>query len=587
MKTESFEAELQELYLKGKQQGHLTYQEILQLLPNDEAIENSNLADWLLMLDEEGIELLQDEPPVDYFPPFPSTDDDEEVLTNHIKPEVFDNPDYNTETVSSYETGSFSLLFQNDEEKWSNDPIRLYMSQLASIPLLKKEEEISCSRQIEKTRKRFRASVLRAPYAINAAVQILVKVHSNKISFTRNIKKMITDALSQEEILLRMPHNLKTLEKMLEVCKKDYRQMRSKSHSDTEKSEIKKRNFYRRQKAVILIEELSLRNRRIHAMMDQMIQISNRMEEIIAIMRGPQFSYLRENRKNALKQEMKDLMIAAQESPKKLRKRIAIMKKYQAEYEKAKSALSHGNLRLVVSIAKNYRNRGLGFLDLIQEGNTGLMRAVDKFEYRRGFKFSTYATWWIRQAITRAISEQGRTIRIPIHMIDALNRLRSIRKRVFQETGRYPGLNQIAEMADLDVEEVRRIFAMGSNPISLELPVGENEDNYFGELVADTNFERPEKLASNEMLRKEIDKLLKTLSPREREIIRLRYGLENGYMYTLEEVGRIFEVTRERVRQIEAKAVKKLQMPGRSKALLGFLDQTGLNQEKYEFEFAE
>jgi RNA polymerase primary sigma factor len=236
-----------------------------------------------------------------------------------------------------------------------------------------------------------------------------------------------------------------------------------------------------------------------------------------------------------------------------------------------KRELSSGNLRLVVSIAKKYRNRGLSFLDLIQEGNTGLMRAVDKYEYRRGFKFSTYATWWIRQAITRAIADQARTIRIPVHMIDVLMKLRNAGRKLLQELGREPTTEETAIAAGVSLEETERVLDIGRHPVSLDRPIGEGEDGSFGEFVEDGATEAPHKLANNGLLRERIEELLKTLTYREREIIRLRYGLADGYSYTLEEVGRIFKVTRERVRQIEAKAVAKLQNPVRSRYLEPFV----------------
>jgi RNA polymerase primary sigma factor len=273
----------------------------------------------------------------------------------------------------------------------------------------------------------------------------------------------------------------------------------------------------------------------------------------------------------SLRHELRELMQRTLESPASLRRRSQLLRGQFQEFEGVKRELSSGNLRLVVSIAKKYRNRGLSFLDLIQEGNTGLMRAVDKYEYRRGFKFSTYATWWIRQAITRAIADQARTIRIPVHMIDVLMRLRNAAKKLVQEMGREPTTEETALAAGISLEETERVLDIGRHPVSLDRPIGEGDDGCFGEFVQDTGTEAPHKLANNGLLRERIEELLKTLTFREREIIRLRYGLADGYSYTLEEVGRIFKVTRERVRQIEAKAVAKLQNPVRSKYLEPFV----------------
>jgi RNA polymerase primary sigma factor len=281
-----------------------------------------------------------------------------------------------------------------------------------------------------------------------------------------------------------------------------------------------------------------------------------------------------------VRRELRELMLRTLESPSSLRRRSQQLRGQYKEFENVKRELSSGNLRLVVSIAKKYRNRGLSFLDLIQEGNTGLMRAVDKYEYRRGFKFSTYATWWIRQAITRAIADQARTIRIPVHMIDVLTKLRNTAKRLQQEMGREPTEEETALAAGVSLEETQRVLDIGRHPVSLDRPVGEGDDCSFGEFVEDTGSDNPLKLANTELLRERIEELLKTLTYREREIVRLRYGLADGYSYTLEEVGRIFKVTRERVRQIEAKALSKLQNPVRSRYLEGFVAGLPLSEEE-------
>jgi RNA polymerase primary sigma factor len=322
----------------------------------------------------------------------------------------------------------------------------------------------------------------------------------------------------------------------------------------------------------ILLEELSLRTSRIQPMKSKLHGISTKMRQLQEIISaGVNREYTAEDIES-VKQELAGLQELVMEMPEPLEKRLRIIDRVFAQYEDAKRTLSSANLRLVVSIAKKYRNRGLSFLDIIQEGNTGLMRAVDKYEYRRGYKFSTYATWWIRQAITRAIADHARTIRIPVHMIETMSRLRTAGKNLLQKLGRESTVEEIAVEAGMSTEETNRVLKIAKHPISLDRPIGESEDSYFGDFIEDSNADSPVMSAAQEMLKERIDMVLKTLSYREREIIKLRYGIGDGYTYTLEEVGRIFKVTRERVRQVEAKAIRKLQHPVRARRLEGFLD---------------
>ncbi len=562
---ELMDLDLRQLISTGREQGYLTYQQVGKYLP-DEDTSTEKLDNLLVILDKKGIPLV-DKAPVVPFSKSPTLIEAAEEFAS--------SDDADEAPVDEFDSDDDKLPQQfgasSEMPKLSDDPIRLYLSQMSQIPLFNRDEEIALAKKIEITRKRFRRSLLGNDFALRQTVEILKRVHRGQLPFDRTIKVSLTERLTKEQITARMPSNLKTLTHLLARKRGVFMGIVRKSTDAMAKAELVQQYVRLRAKCIVLAEELSLRSRRVTPNMKQLEQMSNRMENLQARIAEIQHDPMLSNECERLRNELRKLIVTTQESPRSLRRRCQEFRKHFTDYETVKRELSQGNLRLVVSIAKKYRNRGMSFLDLIQEGNTGLMRAVDKYEYRRGFKFSTYATWWIRQAITRAIADQARTIRIPVHMIDVLSRLRNIQKTLTQQLKREPSTEEIAEQTDLPVEEVRRVLDIGRHPISLDRPVGEGEDNCFGEFIEDGDHSNPIRNTGNALLRDKIDTLLKSLTFREREIIRLRYGLVDGYSYTLEEVGRIFKVTRERVRQIEAKAVSKLQNPVRAEQLSGYL----------------
>ena len=504
------------------------------------------------------------------------TSEDEEgfakLPADEVEDDDLDTDDQDADDTKIPSDDDEFLLSADDNESWSDDPVRMYLTQMGEIPLLTRQQEIYLAKKIEVTRRRFRTKLLECDYVIQMAYKILKRVHEGELPFDRTVQVSVTDRLEKEQILGRLPHNLRTLEVLLKRNRHDYRIALSKSQPKTKRLDAWRRLARRRRRAVRLVEELGLRTQRIETMIGVLEDFSTRLNELQRLIIEHKKARLPAAERQQWLSEYRNILVHTHETPSSLRNRVMSLKAVYSEYQQAKRELSEGNLRLVVSIAKKYRNRGLSFLDLIQEGNAGLMRAVDKFEYRRGFKFCTYATWWIRQAITRAVADQSRTIRIPVHMVETMSRVRNVSRQLLQQLGREPTIEETARKAKTTVDEARRVLAMSRYPISLDRPVGNSEDSQFGDLLPDCAAQSPALGAAQEMLRGRINKVLKTLSYREREIIKLRYGLGDGYSYTLEEVGHIFKVTRERIRQIEAKAVRKLQQPSRSQELVGFLD---------------
>ncbi|HEX2837572.1 MAG TPA: RNA polymerase sigma factor RpoD [Phycisphaerales bacterium] len=474
-------------------------------------------------------------------------------------------------------------------QKSVDDPIRMYLSQMGNIPLLTRDEEVRLAKKIETTRMIFRRRCLESDYVVSQVVEILKMVRGGQLPFDRTMRVSTADPQSREKITRRIPVNLPTLEKLLAANRRDWELLQAARREGNKERvhAIRSGLRARRRRMARLAEECCVRTgrliplfRKLRSITKKMVDLDQELKRVAAAARGEELAAGRKRPRRhydpedleVMREELQGMRGLVLEEPLEMHRRVRDIATVFWEYEQAKRDLSGGNLRLVVSIAKKYRNRGLSFLDVIQEGNTGLMRAVDKYEYKRGYKFSTYATWWIRQAITRAIADHSRTIRIPVHMIETIGKIRAIQKALLQKNGVEPTTEEVAESAGLTGVEVRRILKVGRSPISLDKPVGENEDSAFGDFLEDSSHSVPDDAAAQDMLKQRIEGVLKTLTYREREIIKLRYGIGDGYTYTLEEVGRIFKVTRERVRQVEAKAIRKLQHPVRARKLQGFVE---------------
>jgi len=537
------------LVQKGKEKGFLTYEELNDILPDDTLMQPEKIDEILMMLDELGIDLIEE-----------------------------------TEIETRDTTGTEGGKLHEEESKFDEggtiterieDPVRMYLTQMGGISLLSREEEISLAKKIETTRKGFLRKIFKSDFSQEACLKILEDITNGVLPFDRTLAINVELENHKEKLLRQFPKKARILKTLLKKNKEDYDKLKLRKTSAKDRLRLLRNIRNRQRKGAVILEELNIRTKKLQPIVKHLQEISIEMNNIEKKIKLQKKHNKGNGKLRNLKSSLNEFKNQAHESPEKLRQHIESIDRIYKKHEAAKRELSGANLRLVVSIAKKYRNRGLSFLDLIQEGNTGLMRAVDKYEYRRGYKFSTYATWWIRQAITRSIADQARTIRIPVHMIETMSKIRNVSKKLLQEKGREPNIEEIARDVKISVSEARRVLKISRHQISLDRTVGESDDSVFGDFIEDEKAESPVSAAAQEMLKEKVESVLDTLTYREREIIKLRYGIGDGYTYTLEEVGKKFMVTRERVRQIEAKAVRKLQHPVRSRILEGFLDSVG------------
>ena len=560
--NERIEPELKSLIKEGRQKGYVTVEDMQRMLPEEITASEKALEKIVQQLEDMNIEFREEAHS------FEPTVDVEDVDARALRAKSLQEP----KALSSVDP----LTMQTPVER-IDDPVRMYLTQMGEIPLLTREQEIWLAKTIERTRKRYREKLLCGGYALELAVQLLEDVQRGDLAFDRTLKVNPNIENAKSHMQQALPGHIDTLNRMLDAMRDDLVTLAT-SRTKRGKKDAMRRLSERRRRGCRLLHELNIQIKKLRPILDEigvvvreLDRLARRLRELDKSKAASAVAELEEAR-----DRIAQITMRACEAPDRLRRRHRIQVRHEfGGYELAKQNLSSGNLRLVVSIAKKYRNRGLSFLDLIQEGNTGLMKAVEKYEFRRGYKFSTYATWWIRQAITRSIADQARTIRIPVHMIETMSKLRNVTKDLVQKKGREPTIEEIAAASEITVDETKRVFKIAKHPISLDCPIGDSDDSYFGDFIEDQSAESPVSAATHEMLKDKIEKVLQTLTFREREIIKLRYGIGDGYTYTLEEVGRIFKVTRERVRQIEAKAVRKLQHPVRARKLEGFLDSFG------------
>ena len=531
-------AKIKDLIKLAGDQGYLTYDDINESLP-ESVLSPDEFEGILILLRGMDIEIIEDS--------------DEQKFKNQMEKEE-----------RARQAARVDVL---------DDPVRMYLKQMGQVPLLTREQEVEISKRIEEAEINSRKLFNHFGFATNAYLGLVERLESGKERFDRIISDKHVD--SREKYLKAVPAQRKAILRQHNVVTSKFTAFVKARQSKTERAKKRKAFDQARDQMAALYDKLYFKQKAVEdfvTVADQeyhkLVACEKAIRKLESAQKNKAHAETLRNETRKLHQFEEDQRMTAEEFEQSYRD----LKMWLRKGLRAKSEMVEANLRLVISIAKKYTNRGLSFLDLIQEGNMGLMKAVEKFEYRRGYKFSTYATWWIRQAITRSIADQARTIRIPVHMIETINKLMRVQKQLVQEFGREPTPEEVAEEMNLPVDRVRAVLKMAQQPISLQSPVGDSDDTHFGDFIEDKSAENPSEMTAYSLLKDRLQDVLTTLTEREQEVLTLRFGLADGYSRTLEEVGRKFTVTRERIRQIEAKALRKMRHPTRIRKLEGFLE---------------